>query len=263
MVFKSYQPSPILKPFVQCYLETDNHNNKQPGAYTLFPNGLSGIFFNFGRGHLLIKEKHKVPPVSIFGQIDRHFTATHKPGFYSLGVLMKPTALGHLLREDMAQFTNTITDGTLLISDIQSLHNQLANASGIRGKIRLLETYFAKLLPTARPTLATEVLTWLEQPHTVSVEKIAERLKVSQRHLETQFKHQIGLSPKTYAIIMRFKRMEHLLRSQTSVNWQKMTFASEYHDQNHFIKDFKRFTGQTPGSYLLKNFEMGQSYFGA
>ena len=89
---------------------------------------------------------------------------------------------------------------------------------------------------------------------------MAKEIGVSQRHLEIQFKRSVGLSPKTYSLIQRFKRMEFALRESSTVHWQDMVFAYDYYDQNHFIKDFKRFTGQTPSGYLLNNFEMGRSY---
>ena len=50
------------------------------------------------------------------------------------------------------------------------------------------------------------------------------------------------------AFIMRFKRMEEQLMRAPVIRWHQMNFAAEYHDQNHFIKDFKRFTGFTPSS---------------
>jgi methylphosphotriester-DNA--protein-cysteine methyltransferase len=82
----------------------------------------------------------------------------------------------------------------------------------------------------------------------------------SERHLEKQFKKHVGLSPKIYAMIVRFKTMEQLLISKPKLRWGKINFADQYYDQNHFIKEFKRFTGHTPSDYLLNSLEMGRSY---
>src|ERR1044071_7918761 len=129
MEFRAYQPSADLGSFVQCYLEADSITNQETGEHTLFPNGLSGIFFNFGiMGKLIIKEEYKTPRVSVFGQIDRHFTVTHLPGFYSLGVLLKPSVLSRLLRADMAEFTNKAFDGILIRKDLLPLYEELEGA---------------------------------------------------------------------------------------------------------------------------------------
>jgi AraC-like DNA-binding protein len=249
MEFRNYQPSACLQPFVQCYLEADSRISLEKGEHTLFPNGLSGIFFNFGNmGKLIIKEEYKTPPVSVFGQIDRHFTVMHWPGFYSLGVLLKPSILSWLLRVDMSEFTNKAFEGELIRDDFKWLHQQLEETPAVSRKIELIEQYLIKALPSLsqQHTLTAQALHLIDHQKIASIDQMATYLRVSQRHLEIQFKKNVGLSPKTYALIQRFKRMEQQLRKISSVHWHEMSFAGEYFDQNHFIKDFKRFTGLTP-----------------
>lgn len=261
MTFRLYQPSPALQPFIQGYLEADCSH--EGGVHTLFPNGYSGIFFNFGNtGRLIIQKELKTPAISIFGQIDRHFIITHQPGFYSLGVLFNPTALSRLLHIDMAEFTNMAMDGQLIRKDFRELHTQLEETEGISGKLNLLNRFFRLhlLKDNCQPTLSEHAIQLLQQQKKISVERLAHDMGVSQRHLEIQFKRSVGLSPKTYSLIQRFKRVEFALRQSSSVSWQDMIFAHDYYDQNHFIKDFKRFTGHTPSDYLLSNLEMGRSY---
>jgi AraC-like DNA-binding protein len=263
MSFRFHSPAEAFQPFIQGYLEADYRSSLQAGEQTLFPNGFSGIFFNFGNlGKLLIKEEFKIPFVSVFGQIDRHFVAVHCPGYYSLGVLLKPTVLSWLLKVDMPEFTNRAVDGQLIAQAFGWLHQQMEETTSFRAKIHLFENYFGNVMARRchKVGLADRALTLINQRPVVSVHKVAEQLCVSQRHLEIQFKQSVGLSPKTYLLILRFKRMEQQLKNLSSVSWQEMKFAHEYYDQNHFIKDFKRFTGHTPSDYLLNNLEMGRSY---
>src|SRR4051794_33603541 len=115
MHFSSFQPSEQLRSLIQCYMVADARASLEKGQYTMFPNGYSGIFFNFGNtGSIIVKEEYRTPAVSVFGQIDRHFTAVHLPGFYSIGVLVKPTALSSLLKIDMSDLTNCTVDGLLI-----------------------------------------------------------------------------------------------------------------------------------------------------
>jgi AraC-like DNA-binding protein len=266
MEFRIHLPSQNLRPFVQCYLEADSSATRERGEHTLFPNGHSGIFFNFGNmGKLIIKEAYKTPEVSVFGQIDRHFTVVHWPGFYSLGVLLKPSVLSQLLRVDMAEFTNKAFDGHLIRSDFKVLYQQLGEVSSIRVKIELIERYLNKELSAlSKPQAFTDqVVHLIHQQKITSIDQMATHLQVSQRYLEMQFKRAVGLSPKTYSLIHRFKRMEQQVRKMPAIHWDEMSFATEYYDQNHFIKDFKRFTGLTPSDYLLGNMAMGRSYLNA
>jgi len=266
MVFQIHPPSKALQPFVQCYLEADGRANLHRGEHTLFPNGLSGIFFNFGNTEkIIVKEEYETPLVSVFGQIDQHFTITHLPGFYSLGVMLKPSVLSWLLRVNMSEFTNKAFDGQLIRSDLHSLHNQMQEVNETKKKIEWVEFYLGKvLLRNPRTiTLTEHALHLIHHQKTTSMDQLAKHLQVSQRYLETQFKKTVGLSPKTYSLIQRFKRIEQQLIRMPAIRWPQMSFANEYYDQNHFIKDFKRFTGLTPSGYLLENFEMGRSYLTA
>jgi AraC-like DNA-binding protein len=263
MVFKYYPSTPPLQQFVIGYLESDSRDLAHSGEHTLFPNGYSGIFFNFGNmGRLDLAQEYITPAVSIFGQIDCHFKIHHVPGLYSLGVLLKPTVLSKFLREDMAAFTNKAVEGKLLRNDLKALHSDLEAVLSVKERITLLNQYFTKIF-AALPTgsiIADSVVQLIHHQPNISIKKIAEQLKISDRHLETQFKISVGLSPKTYSLIVRFKNAEQQLLNNSSTRWSALDFNDEYYDQNHFIKDFKRFTGHTPSDYLLQNFEMGRSY---
>ncbi|MBS1683051.1 MAG: AraC family transcriptional regulator [Bacteroidetes bacterium] len=263
MIFKKYFPSARLSPYVQSYLEADGQMSAQGGKYTLFPNGFSGIFFNFGnKSSLIINHEYNTPDVSVFGQIDQCFTAAHLPGFYCIGVLVKPTVLAHLLRINMIELTNKTIDGSLIRKDLLDLHGQLEKMPNSRNKIELIENFLIRHINFTSCTIVTKALQLLQQSP-MSIENLSQDLGISQRCLQIHFKNEVGLSPKTYSLIMRFKRMEHQLSKLNVVHWSELDFDAEYYDQNHFIKDFKRFTGQTPTAYMLKNFETAQSYLRA
>lgn len=263
MLFKFYQPSKPLQSFIEGYLEADVRQDTKNESHILFPNGFSGIFFNFGnKGKLIIKDAYDTPAVSIFGQIDCHFTVEHWPGFYSLGVLLKPVVMSKIFRINMAELTNKAFHAELFRNDFKFLHEQLEEAPSIQQKINLIESFFQELLKNTdrRTTITDEALRIIHQEETISIEKLANRLHVSQRYLEINFKKMIGLSPKTYSMIQRFKRIESQLKKSQTANLTSVDFANTYYDQNHFIKDFKRFTGHTPTDYLALDFEMGRSY---
>lgn len=263
MVFNFHAPAKILSAHIQGYLETHSADTMQGGEHTLFPNGFSGMFFNFGQpGQLILKQTFTISPVSIYGQIDHHFTAIHHPGFYSLGVLFKPTSLSKLLRADMAEFTNQAFDGSLIRKDLLELHQRLEASMDLAEKISVLNAYFIKAFTNIETnnTLADETLLNIQRQPRVSIRNLAQDLRVSERYLEMQFKKYVGLSPKTYSLILRFKQIEEQLNATANPRWRQMDFAQDYYDQNHFIKDFKRFTGHTPSDYLLSNVAMGRSY---
>src|SRR5690606_38410352 len=70
------------------------------------------------------------------------------------------------------------------------------------------------------------------------------------RQLERKFLKQIGMSPKQLGKVVRLQTALKLLVNQKAETFTEIAYESEYYDQNHFIKDFKEFTGTTPKEFL-------------
>jgi AraC-like DNA-binding protein len=81
-----------------------------------------------------------------------------------------------------------------------------------------------------------------------NVAAVARELAISERQLERRFLARIGLTPKRFASLRRF---EHALaHARTSPSLTDTALAAGYYDQSHFIRDFHRFAGATPGELL-------------
>jgi methylphosphotriester-DNA--protein-cysteine methyltransferase len=60
----------------------------------------------------------------------------------------------------------------------------------------------------------------------------------------------VGLSPKEFARLIRFKSVMVESMMTPSVSWAKMIHDYGYYDQSHLIKDFRNYTGQTPTAFI-------------
>ncbi|MES9991245.1 MAG: helix-turn-helix transcriptional regulator [Candidatus Thiodiazotropha sp.] len=79
----------------------------------------------------------------------------------------------------------------------------------------------------------------------------------SERWLQKRYAEVYGMSFKQIQSNLRFHKTHQqlwqtLTRRQT-INLTELAYQSGYFDQAHFIKDFKRYTGMTPGKYLKTN----------
>ena len=77
---------------------------------------------------------------------------------------------------------------------------------------------------------------------------------MSERHLRRQFKSLLGLSPKDYAQVVRLQALETLLlrslETRRSISWSQIAARLGFVDQSHFIREFRRISGNTPTQYL-------------
>lgn len=91
------------------------------------------------------------------------------------------------------------------------------------------------------------------------VEELAAALGVSRQYLATQFRDHVGLPPKLFARICRFRsaRAAALAASAATASpygrdWASLALDSGYFDQSHLIRDFHDFTGTSPDIYVGK-----------
>ncbi|PWL24467.1 MAG: hypothetical protein DCO96_13380 [Fluviicola sp. XM-24bin1] len=63
-------------------------------------------------------------------------------------------------------------------------------------------------------------------------------------------KSNLGIGPKSFTKINRFKEVLACISTHPEYDWQDLLYRFGYYDQAHFIKDFKRYTGKTPSEFL-------------
>jgi AraC-like DNA-binding protein len=91
-----------------------------------------------------------------------------------------------------------------------------------------------------------------------SVGVVADRVGVTARHLTTLFHREVGRSPKTVAMLMRFERataqISDSVRRSATVDLAAVAAATGYSDQAHLTREFARFAGVPPGRWIAEEF---------
>lgn len=84
------------------------------------------------------------------------------------------------------------------------------------------------------------------------IDELAREIGISRQHLARQFLHHVGVSPKTFARVMRFRRLTNSL-SATDVDWADVAAEHGFYDQSHLIADFRELAGTTPNAFHFSN----------
>ena len=81
-----------------------------------------------------------------------------------------------------------------------------------------------------------------------TIREIARQVSWSHKHLITKFKQQIGVTPHLAARLLRLSTVwRHLDDEQ---GWARVAAECGYADQAHLTREFRRFTGTTPGALI-------------
>jgi methylphosphotriester-DNA--protein-cysteine methyltransferase len=67
-------------------------------------------------------------------------------------------------------------------------------------------------------------------------------------HLIAQFTHELGISPKILARMLRFGRVVRALGDGQAADLADLAVMVGYHDQSHLTWDVREFAGTTPGA---------------
>jgi AraC-like DNA-binding protein len=133
-----------------------------------------------------------------------------------------------------------------------SLREQLLEATIPRRQFAILERHLLERLrngPRRHPAVQY-ALTTFQHTAAATVATVVARTGLSARKLIELFRGQVGLTPKVFARMCRFRRVIGSLDTRMDVDWAETALSCGYFDQPHFIHDFRAFAGVSPAVYL-------------
>ena len=86
---------------------------------------------------------------------------------------------------------------------------------------------------------------------TVRIHELADELHYSERHISRIFQDSMGITPKTFARIVRFQNVVDSILQQPVHSICDYMSELGYSDQAHFQREFKQYTGITPKRFLI------------
>lgn len=129
----------------------------------------------------------------------------------------------------------------------------LHDAQTVEGKFQVLERW---LLQTAdRPlehhrAVAFAIKEFSSDPGLRSSAEVAGKVGFSQRRFIELFRSHVGLTPKLFCRVQRFREVIKTIQNVATVDWADLALSSGYYDQSHFNHEFQEFSGLTPSEYL-------------
>ena len=171
-----------------------------------------------------------------------------------LGVSFKPGGAYRFLGLPLSELQNQVVSLDAIWGPFAAeLRERLYAAPTIQARFALLEQFLLARLCEAPPGLKAvqyAVAEIARQHGTLSIRELSERLGMSQKHLIVQFKKMVGCTPKELGRLYRFADVLASIDLTQPVDWTLVAHQFYFHDQSHFIRDFRDFTGHTPTDYL-------------
>ncbi|WP_020673692.1 helix-turn-helix transcriptional regulator [Amycolatopsis nigrescens] len=197
-----------------------------------------------------------LPASPVLGLRNRPLVLEQSGPSRGIGVALTPLgayALFGLPLRDLANANIALAD--LIGDDAGLLTEQIAEAPGWAARFRVLDDYLEARLRDG-PELARPVQgAWrrlMASPGRLRVSALADEIGWTRQHLNSRFREQIGLTPKTVARISRLHHAASLLSGPSPPSWSEVAHRCGYADQPHLNRDFRALTGCTPTEYLTE-----------
>jgi AraC-like DNA-binding protein len=250
-------PAPaLLRRDVECLLLYGFHGNQRVTT-NVFPKGVPGIVFHDRNGNpaiesIQVQSGRTASPQTLFvyGPIVESSVMNFGEGSYTvIQVVLKP----HALRALFGINALTLKDTSAELNEFSSLdiNEQLLNVQGAQSQAELLIDFLVSKLKQTnrRDDLVEESLRLIHnQVGTLTVRTLLEQFEISERQCERRFSQTVGVSPYAYIRVKRFNEAIRLMKTRQCTTLTEIAYALNFHDQSHFIRDIKAFTGITPGS---------------
>lgn len=256
-----YAPADALKPFVDQYWEGIYFGSVSSVLHQkIVPSGFIEFILHLSNARCEININSGWEISSPFF-LAGFWTRSNKIRFLdkveTFNIRFKPEAMYYLFGIPAAEFINRPDNLiNILGTSFTSFCLQLEGMKSIRDRINFTDEYLLQRLYTSKKRFSyIEVACDLIRLNNcqISVEALSKEACISQRQLEREFKIKLGINPKTYMRIARFNMAQQLLNEQPNLSMAQLSYLSGYADQAHFVKDFKKITGEIPSAYNSEN----------
>lgn len=170
-----------------------------------------------------------------------------------IGVQFKPGGARPFFGPGLDAFRDThVALEDLWGAEARSVHDQVQSAPCVRDKFRILERAllaraWRELAPD--PALACALAQLDALPAGAVVRDLAHAAATEPRRFAARFAAHVGVRPRLYARLRRFRGVLERVHPARALSWTELAMDLGYHDQSHFIRDFRAFSGFAPSEY--------------
>ena len=261
---QEYEPPEELRDTIKCFWYDRRDFGDEGSGLEVLPDGYVEIIFYFGSECSVGIEGGLQPLPSPFmvGLLDRPVLYYAKGWLEIIAVRCFPWTVFDLLGLPSGKDQVHIFEHP--IARLQTGLNESIQSGRINEALALVKQYFLN----AQSNIATDSMLYKagvamrKANGTLSVSEVAAAAHATVRTLERNFKQSSGHTVKDVSALMRFEQVRNQLWTYPDTNIAGLALEVGYTDQSHLSREFKRYSGTTPGAFARKARQRKQAVSG-
>lgn len=256
-VITEHTPCEDLRPFVELYWEGSfNANASRRLSMQMIPNGCLELIIHLNDLHCDLHNDttwSQSPDYMIIGLFTQPYEVQFGNHVKVFAVRFKPEGIYNIFGVPASILNERFEDMTVLLGrEFRDFSHKLREDASIDTMISRTENYLLKILHNNKINMSyvNQAAELIRNTKGIRIEDLPNRVFISQRQLEREFKYKVGISPKHYLRIIRINEVLRLLGENNTIELTSVAHHCGYFDQAHFINDFKRITGSNPTIFI-------------
>ena len=250
--------SKYLHPLLRKYISHIAYNNflaDDCKSVRIIPDGMTELVINIGKPYIRTTPEGK-ERVSVKGS---HYTGIKSSYCFiepnlnmnKLSIRFRPGGISFFTKSGVNDFSDRVVEAREIFgSEIQKLEKEIEYFTDEKELVKKAESFLIKNLNTHAH--ASEILELVRaiyrNPSAIKIENIKGNFS-NYKQLERRFLKYLGLLPKHFMNIVKFNYSTKMKSDNPHLPLTTIAYLSGYSDQSHFIRNFKRLSGQTPKKY--------------
>ncbi|PWV51479.1 helix-turn-helix transcriptional regulator [Chitinophaga sp. S165] len=247
MHIEQYIPVAALQPFIRSFMIIESQHAMQS---QILPD--TAVVMAFRLKGTVVENDQGILPAAVLGGLRKTSRSlTYSGNTANLLIVFREDGAAAFFKEPMHElFGGALPlDNFIRRQQLDDITEQLAAAESKQVCIDLIQHFLLKMIrKQAKPDLLIQeaVRNIRHAVGNLRIKSLLDDLHISQDAFEKRFRKTTGASPKQFASIVRLRG---LITRADNTTLTSLAYEAGYFDQAHFIKDFKSFTGKTPGEF--------------
>lgn len=253
MQYFQKDPSIELSSIIKSFWQIEDLENTQIIRDKIVPDGYPELIFHFGDPYKIdISGQWEIQDKELLaGQLTNFFHLENTGAIGMFAIKLQPWAPPLLFNHNMTDLVDAVASISKKEANIVASLMDIAKSQvSFEEKCENASVAFKHLKKASKidQNGIIAIREIIESNGKYQISEICSKVDISERSLERFCKKYIGLSPKFYSRIIRLAHIFKLV-NEDNHNWVQLSYLGGFYDQAHFIKDFKKFTGEEPTKY--------------
>jgi AraC-like DNA-binding protein len=249
--FQAIQPSPSLSPYVKQYwFLTSGCTGHVQG---IIPTGYISLFFHRANPLFSIEKNETCSQAYICGQSTSYSNLLLTGTTDMVAIDFLPYGAKQFFDIPIHKLNGeTVALDLLGEPEWVELGKRLSEMTDNNHCVGLIENFMIKRLSYTKEYNLRRMIAAVNAINRgeTEISRLSEISCLSYKQFSRVFSEYVGANPKDFLRIIRFQKALFTLQTSPKINLTQLAYDCDFYDQSHLIREFRSFSGYTPGEYI-------------